>query len=302
MPIRPLIYDAVLQKVHSALIKDDFEELNKFFTISTFSVSDSSISIKGGRFESGKEWEPVDYYMDYIMRMTNLANNELSQYIEEEGLQGKSGRLEEILFGYQLSKKKGENDPTTNPRAFVSDYLGLTNYAEEKRSKSNKSKNTIASNNTHSKFYKEKNVENIPERKGHSTTHQTSQKSHVQPPTIIQNSHEIFLGKKNYSLVITEGVELIYKDVPILVYYGIDRSNGKQKQICKVSIKNEGHNTEELFRDTNVLSILNEGRNPHYKYQSCATETDAKNLWKDVLQELNIQSDLITPEEFNLND
>lgn len=137
-----------------------------------------------------------------------------------------------------------------------------------------------------------KRKEDRPKRKGHSTTSQTPQN-----PTIVQNTHEIFLNKKYYSLFITKGIELTYRDVPILVYYGVDRSTGETKQICKVSIKDECHNTEELFRDTNVLSILNKGRNPHYKYQSCASEAEAKNLWKEVLQELNIQSDLIIPED-----
>lgn len=171
MNVRPLIYDAQLQKVHSALIKDELKELNTFFTIRSFSMDDSLASIEGGHFEGGKKWEPVDYYLDFVKRMADLANNnnEISTCITETGKQGKSGRLEEMLFGYELSRKKGENDPAKNPRAFVSDYLGLSNFAEEIKDKSEKAKKTFDSKKAHRKSQKKEDAERRPERKKQPT-------------------------------------------------------------------------------------------------------------------------------------
>lgn len=205
----------------------------------------------------------LESYLEYCSRINNLYD---SLNIDS------SKDIEAFLFGMPLRGAVG-NNPELNPRKMLKDFLGLNDNIQ-----------FAASQSIYNRHVSSPNL-----------TNQTSRVTN-NGISVVQNTHEIFLNKKYSSLFITKGIELTYRDVPILVYYGADRSNGKTKQICKVSIKDEAYNTEELFCNTNVLSLLNKGRNPYYKYQICATETEANNLWKDVLQELNVRSDLITSE------
>lgn len=131
---QPLVYDNQLQNVHCALLKDDGIGLQSLFDIHSFKMDSFSISCRISPIKKNLG-KPVDFYIDFIERVKSLSKSmELSGNCE---VQGKAGRLEEIMFGVELTRKKSENDPKTNPRAFVRNYLGLTEYSEEQSDQSN---------------------------------------------------------------------------------------------------------------------------------------------------------------------
>ena len=122
---QPLVYDNQLQNVHCALLKDSGIGVQSLFDIHSFKMDSSTISCRIS-LRNGDLAKPVDFYIDFIKRVKSLSESiELSRDCK---FQGKAGRLEEIMFGEELSREK---DPRKNPRAFVKNYLGLTEYGEE---------------------------------------------------------------------------------------------------------------------------------------------------------------------------
>ena len=155
---QPLVYDNQLQNVHCALLKDSGIGVQSLFDIHSFKMDSSTISCRIS-LRNGDLAKPVDFYIDFIKRVKSLSESiELSG---DNEFQGKAGRLEEIMFGKELSRKRIDNDPRTNPRAFVKNYLGLTEYDDDQNDQNDREGEISTTNEMPSSKIKPKNDRNI---------------------------------------------------------------------------------------------------------------------------------------------
>lgn len=238
---QPLVYDNQLQNVHCALLKDAGIDLASLFEVHSFKMDSSLVSCRVSPKMMTLS-RPADFYVDFIKRVKSLAES-----IEIAGdceFQGKAGRLEEIMFGKELSRKKSKNDPMTNPRAFVRNYLGITQYSDDLDDQDNSevrasSSNEIASSQTKHKPKKERNITILD-------LHDVL--------TVRSHELELFVGKDD------------------------------KGYLCKYKFRHDDVDKHVVFKDTSVLSLLNgaQRRIKYYDYKRCATIEEACRVFEQV--------------------
>lgn len=274
---KPLIYDKWGIRIHAALMKDE----NKNYD-NSLNIYDPQPFVRGGNnrrvlFQS---------YLEYCSRINNLYG---SLHIDS------SKDIEAFLFGMPLRGVTGK-DPERNPRKMLIDYLGLDNC------------------NKHTDALEKENIEKKTESKGHSTTHQTSQKSLVQTHTIVQNTHETrqaadlgvtllkqykgekLKAKRDRAIQITEGYQILIKQHVAWVYYGIDPSHKKNYHICKIVFRDKDGKEDKLANKHQIIPNIildlfplprKKEQPSYYQYCEFNNEKEARDKFVEVLSALS---------------